>query len=150
MIAPGSIVPLSLQVDDGDNSKFVAVTIRNPQGDLLIEKLSMPSLGGGLYLTSTFRMPIATEFVTAIYQVYEDQGFTIPSNAFGLSSETFFSHESSSVLNDNNNDDVELTGYLSLDMPILPGHLSLDMPILTGKLEHLQLIGVLEEEDQNG
>lgn len=81
--------PLPLSVSVGDNGEnYVRAVLRGPGGVLPQSPLIIPYEGNGIYSLSNFLMP-AVSWVRVIYLIFQDSNFTIPSDIYGASTETF-------------------------------------------------------------
>lgn len=73
-ISPGLNIPLSLQLWDGDDSRFPQAALYFRDGSpFTTPKLNLSNVGNGLYANSTLVMPAVPLFVT--YTVYTDNSY---------------------------------------------------------------------------
>lgn len=87
IIRPGSPLPLSLSLEDGDVTKFPQARVYAPDGTLLgTHDLTHRALG--LYTNDTETM-FNEDFVTVLYIVYNNAGHTVESTEHLRASEVF-------------------------------------------------------------
>ena len=67
-------LPLQVLVPDGDSGLYVRVRIFDPTGALLTTR-SLPNIAEGLY--SVNWIPVQEGYVTAVYDIFLDSGYTI-------------------------------------------------------------------------
>jgi hypothetical protein len=76
----GQPIFLNLQLFDGVSNKYVKAHVMDSAGvDLAGSPLNCPHLAHGLYTDESLSMPFSLQ-VKAVYKVYIDPGFTIPSD----------------------------------------------------------------------
>jgi len=76
------VVPLSLKLFDDDDSLFVRAIVTDESGTTISgSPFSLVNVGEGLYELDTLLMPNKL-FLTAVYQVFNDAGFTSKSNKY--------------------------------------------------------------------
>lgn len=73
----GDAVPLTLQLEDGDVTKFPQAEVRDPTGSLLTT-LDLSHVGSGNYTNSSLTMP-DEDWITITYIVYNEVGHTTES-----------------------------------------------------------------------
>jgi hypothetical protein len=73
----GEPIYLSLQLSDGDESlpKKVFAKVRD-ESKSTIANLELTHIGDGLFVKDDFEFPVNTDYLTAQYFVYEDDGVT--------------------------------------------------------------------------
>jgi len=87
-IAEGGTVPVELQIENGDATKFPRAVIRNA-ADAIIATRDLTHLADGLYKpTSIFPMPV-TSFIAVQYLVFDDSGRTVLSTDVGFDTDVF-------------------------------------------------------------
>jgi len=80
MPSVGEILPLSHQLLDGSDDKFVRAILLEVDGTPLASSpVSMPNIGFGKYSTASATMPNIPR-VECTYETFEDSLFTIPSD----------------------------------------------------------------------
>ena len=84
-------IPVAIQLWDGSEDKFVRAIIRGPDGEQIDDSPVYPEhIDGGFYtIQEPAAMPPGVEFVTVFYQVFDDEGYLIPSSSHEVASETF-------------------------------------------------------------
>jgi hypothetical protein len=85
MIRVGGIVPLVVQLEDGNESARVHARVSGPADETFFDD-DLPSVGGGKYQMLSLLMP-DVEFLIATYQIF---GVTKNGGEYGRGSETFF------------------------------------------------------------
>ena len=88
-IPPGDRLPLSLTLADGATGKYPQAEVYSDDGTLL-GTYDLAHHGSGFYANNAQTMPSGSEFVTAVYIVYDDAGHTIPSTTYERASDIFF------------------------------------------------------------
>ena len=78
-------VPVFIQLDDGDATKFPQAEIRNDTTGGLITTLDLTHVANGLYMT-TYTVPAVDKYLVQ-YIVYDDAGHTTVSADFGRDSD---------------------------------------------------------------
>ena len=72
----GDVVPLSVQLFDGDPNLFAGAIVTDNDGVAVSgSPFALVSIGEGLYELDTFLMPNKS-FVSAVYKIFLDSGFT--------------------------------------------------------------------------
>lgn len=90
MPAPGDILPLRLLLNDGNASKYVRAIVTNDAGLAISgSPFALLSVGSGVYKSNVATMPSGVQFVQALYEVFDDPGFTIPSTIYGSALDVF-------------------------------------------------------------
>jgi len=85
----GDTIPLVLKLSDGDENVFVRCILEDQDGNALAESpVTLAHVGEGRYEDNSVVMPQKV-YVTATYQVFEDAGFTIPSETHADSLDVF-------------------------------------------------------------
>ena len=80
-IRVGEVVPIFIQLDDGNTSQFPQVEIRNPS-DLLLQTVDLSHVANGLYVPdSPFLMP-DEPFIRVSGIIYSDSGRTTENTSF--------------------------------------------------------------------
>lgn len=85
MIRIGDIVPLSVQLGDGNERARVVAKVLNPSQEIVFEG-DLIHVGSGLYQIRTLAMP-DVGFLVATYKVF---GVTTEGGEYGRGAETFF------------------------------------------------------------
>lgn len=86
--------PINLQLWDRAQNKYVTATVRLPSGqEIGGSPVPLEHIDGGFYSTQAVRMPQA-DFLTVFYEVFDDQGHTIPSAEHSEAFETITLTES--------------------------------------------------------
>lgn len=93
MIRVGAIVPLVVQLDDGNERAKVLARVSGPADEVVFDG-ELPHVGGGKYQLLTLQMP-DVEFLIATYQIF---GATKGGGEYGRGSETFYRDACASVL----------------------------------------------------
>jgi len=75
LIETGELIPLSLVLDDGDETKFPRASLYAPNGGL-ITRLALVHQERGVYIDYSYPMPASFDNVSVLYEVFEDAGFT--------------------------------------------------------------------------
>lgn len=89
----GQDIPLTLQIDDRNASKYVRARVFNPsQSEISGSPASMAHISQGLY-GATLIMP-TVEYVRVVYEVYDDAGFTTSAVDYEWVSEVLEADES--------------------------------------------------------
>lgn len=97
-ITPDDPIPLSALLFNKATDKYVQAVIVDQTGSQIAgSPVGMPHVLDGLYEEDGILFPSLAEHVTAIYTVYNDAGFTIPSNVHLSGSELFVRGEESMV-----------------------------------------------------
>ena len=94
-ILVGSSVALTLQLEDGDATKFPQAEIRNPAGTLLTT-LDLAHVASGFYTNTNFTMP-DEDWIAATYITYDDSGHTTES-ALHLRGQDVFSSDHGALI----------------------------------------------------
>ncbi len=76
-VVPGSDLPITLLLEDGNTGKFPQAEVRNEAGTLLTT-LNLSHVASGLYTNTTYQMP-DEDWVVVTYIVYDDAGHTTES-----------------------------------------------------------------------
>lgn len=76
----GDTLPLSFQLHDGAEDKYVRATVVDDTGSALTgSPVSMGHLVAGKYTSDAIVMPAGVKYVEATYDVFNDAGFTVES-----------------------------------------------------------------------
>ena len=86
-VIPGSALPLTLQLEDGDATKFPQAAVYSPAG-VLLTTLDLAHVATGLSTNTTYVMP-SEDWVAATYVVYDDAGHTVESSIHLRAQDTF-------------------------------------------------------------
>ena len=82
-------MPLSLQLFDGATDKYIKVILKRPDGVALPESpVYLTNVGDGNYQDNAVLMPAYTHIV-ATFKVYDDAGYSVPSESHSDTEETF-------------------------------------------------------------
>ena len=85
----GEIIPCALKLFDGATNMYVRATLRGDDGiEISGSPLSCAHLSGGLYKNYTLTMPLAYDFITIEYVVFDDAGFTTVSTVYSAAIDT--------------------------------------------------------------
>lgn len=84
----GEKIPLFLTLESKDTSRFVRVTLYDEAGVQVGAIVSVSHLADGNYFDDSRLMPSALSLV-AVYDVFRDAGFTMPSNRDATVNERF-------------------------------------------------------------
>lgn len=78
----GEDIPLTVQLEDQETGKYVRAKVLNPSDlDISGSPVNMTHQSEGLY-TATLTMP-NVEYVRIQYQVFDDAGYSTPSDGYG-------------------------------------------------------------------
>ena len=161
----GDFIPLSLLTENRATDRFVRARVKNSSGiEISGSPFNVPHLNDGAYWRYDVTMP-DVDWVVVEYDVFEDAGFTEPSDDLLPVEEKFQKAELSSALDDikavvsqaNMTGEVELDNTLSGELlndevsgsiaenPELEGEVQVDE--LTGFVDSgTELIGTIEEQ----
>ena len=90
MIKLGEILPLALQLFDGDTAKYPRARLFKADGtELSGSPVALTHVANGLYKNSALTMP-NENVVLVQYRVFNDSGFTIESGLHSAAVEEFF------------------------------------------------------------
>ncbi len=93
----GEIVPLNVQLPDDNADVFVRATVLDPLNNPIGgSPFTLSYLEQGNYGTDMLLMP-DEPWIKAIYEIFDDAGFTMPSNVYGTSSDVFYQDTSGTV-----------------------------------------------------
>lgn len=85
----GQKIPLALQLFDGATDRHVRAWVRKPDGTQLSgSPYTLSHVASGLYENDNATMP-DSDWVTAQYRVFDDSGFTSPSEDHADALDTF-------------------------------------------------------------
>lgn len=85
----GDLIPLVVQLYDGNESKYVKATLQDPDDNFLAgSPVTLTHKHDGLYEDKSITMP-DKQWITVNYQVYDDAGLTIPSQFHSNAIERF-------------------------------------------------------------
>lgn len=85
----GKPIPLTLQEQSGDGTKFVKAVLKDPTGTPIAgSPFTLAHEANGLYKNFAVLMP-DFDFVYAQFLVYDDAGFTILNTDIGITEEVF-------------------------------------------------------------
>lgn len=84
----GEVLDLSFQLLDGDMTKYVRATLREADGTLFTQ-VNLPHIGEGKYATDAVTMPMAIDYLTAVYEPFDDAPFTIVDEDHLLGTDSF-------------------------------------------------------------
>lgn len=87
-LRPAQLVPINVQLFDGDAAKVVKVTLEKMNGTDLTSVITLTNIGLGGYTNNTFPVPFGIEFFRSRVIVYELDGIT-ESTAHGQATEDF-------------------------------------------------------------
>lgn len=98
-IPAGGPVPLALQLPVDDDTVFVRATVLNSSNSAVTgSPFSLSYMGQGKYASSALLMP-NVPWIKAIYEVFNNSGFTVPSGIYGNADDIFYLQP----INDNSN-----------------------------------------------
>lgn len=106
-------MPIFLQLWDKDPSKFVRATVRLPDGaEVQGSPFSLSHVAGGYYAASYVEMPEA-QFVTVLYEVFDDPARTIASSTHDEAFETLFKSDTAPITVTGGGGDLSLEAVVS-------------------------------------
>lgn len=93
-VAKDKPIVLRLTLPEVDNTKFVKAVVRDQNGtQLLGSPFTLTNLGDGRYFFKdeiNLKFPISAIEISAMYLVYDDVGFTIPTADYSFQNEDVF------------------------------------------------------------
>jgi hypothetical protein len=85
----GDIIPLSAQILDSDETKYVWAVLVDPDGNPLPESpVDLEHVGGGKYTSDSVTMPNVS-YVECTYEAWDDAAHTIPSDDHLVGTDVF-------------------------------------------------------------
>jgi hypothetical protein len=81
IIKLGSIVPVSLQIKEGDTNRYVRCWIYDNDGTLLTTA-DLTHVASGLYVYDTYTMP-NVNYIACQYKVFSDAGYSVQIDELG-------------------------------------------------------------------
>lgn len=81
LVEAGAMMPLQIVLEDQSAIKFPRATLIDPNGVTLTTR-SMAYAGSGVYFDIGYPMPAAHDNVFVLYEVFEDVGYTTPSQYY--------------------------------------------------------------------
>lgn len=86
----GAALPLYLQLFNPDGSKHVRATCLNASNAAIAgSPVTLTHVSNGLYSNTALTFPAGTAWVIVQFEVYDDSGFTTPSDGYGIEVERF-------------------------------------------------------------
>lgn len=79
LVGSGNSIPLSLLIEDQNETKFVRATLYAPDGSTITTR-TLTHKSNGVYTDNGYPMPVAFSNVYVLYEVFNDAGFTIKSD----------------------------------------------------------------------
>jgi hypothetical protein len=88
---PGDTLPLSLQIEDGNDTKFVKAFLYYDNGTpFSTATIALAHLANGKYVNDSLTMPPgAFKWIDVTYKVFDDAGFTTLSTKYGFGTDAF-------------------------------------------------------------
>lgn len=141
----GEILPLSCQLLDGDDTKFLRAVLKEPDGtELAVSPVTMVNIGGGKYSSDTVPMP-NLDYVEATYESFDDAGFTIENEDHLLGTDVFRLEVPDSVIVDKL--DQILAKLYGLALPGAAIHATLVQNTIKEVINDVQTAKALVERD---
>ena len=96
-VSPGSPIPLSLQLWDGNSTLYVQATLMYASGvPFPTPTVNLQPTGNqGLYIDNSLVMPNTSQPIYATFTVYDDSAYTIPDAGHDVTYETFINDPAS-------------------------------------------------------
>jgi len=156
----GNKIPLFCQLFDGATNMYVRAYLVNSDLAFLPQSpVNLTNAGNGTYESNAVVMP-DTEFVVAIYKVFQDAVYTIPSDTHADCEDIFelFEFDSETIIDlliDIRNNvntllaqgiAMKLVGYIE-EGNMLKGELEDNEITLKGEIENNELIGIIDNND---
>jgi len=155
LVSSGNIIPLSLLLEDQNESKFVRAILYAPDGST-ITTLTLTHKSNGVYTNNSFPMPVEFNNVYVLYEVFDDSGFSIKSDDLpdlDIVNKDNASSSGVSVVDGTIigivDDSTEVVGIVDKDDDDLVG--TIDEELVVGTLiEDEPLVGVLDSDEITG
>jgi hypothetical protein len=146
MYEVGENLILSLKLFDDDGTKFVRAKVYDPSGSLIYTQ-AMPHIQEGLYQDNSNPMT-GVACLTAVYQVFDDAGFTIESANY-LDAHEVFRLDDSLLTNVTivKGDEVVITAQED-DKPVVIAVEEEEIEIIKPEEEAQEVIATTDEEQE--
>lgn len=84
----GDSLALFVQLGTGDTDKFPQATVKD-SNNVQIAQVALVHQGNGMYTNNTVLFPPHRPWVLARYQIFDNSGFTVPSEGFPETADRF-------------------------------------------------------------
>lgn len=95
-IKPTNVVPLSVQLTDGNDTKSIRAFVRDNLGDIIFQR-TLVNVENGFYHFTSYNMP-SIPFITVQYIVYTDDTQTTIDTSYDIGNDVFYRDDSQSVV----------------------------------------------------